>query len=135
MTGVTCALAGGRSIYAAATVTVGYYNGGSFYIYGFNDGVMGSISPTTWGTTGLPFSYVSWWTDPAVYTAVHFRVTGTAPNSGWETITIAGSSFSRSAASYAVSGGTTEWVWSGGVGAIPNPFGTVVGATKAVTWA
>lgn len=136
MTGITCALVGsGGSLYSgAATVTVGYYNGGSFDVYGFNSGVMGSISPTTWASTGLPFHYVSWWNNPSAYTLISFAVTGTAPNSDWETININGTPFSRSAASYSVSGGRTTWDWLGGIGAIPNPFGTVVGATKAVVW-
>jgi len=51
-----------------------------------------------------------------------------APNSGWTTMTINGTSYSRASAAY-TTGGT--WVWT----PTSNPFGTTPGSQITVTWA
>lgn len=132
MTGIICALAGsGGSLYVGtATVTVGFASGGGFSSYGF-DTAQGSISPANWASTGLPFAVLK-----DVYSSgspvwLEFTVSGSAPNSGWSTLTVGGVSVNRADGSYTNSGGSTRWIFFGA----PTLFGTSAGATKVVTWA
>ena len=132
MTGVLCAIAGsGGSIYAgSATVTVGTYSpGSSTNYYGFVNILGGSISPVNWSNSGLPFYFLYWSTNNFIV----FEVTGLAPNSGWSTMNIAGTDYSRSTASYSYSSSNnrTQWLWTS---ITANPFGTTIGATKAAAW-
>lgn len=134
MTGVIAVLAGSASLYTgSATVTVGYLdNGSNAFYYGYASNIsMGSIAPATWAGSNLPF-YILQYINAYGFgtTSVQFSVTGNTPNSGWETMDIAGTTYSRSAASYSYNGSTTTWIWN----APSNPFGTTIGATKAVTW-
>lgn len=137
MTGIIAALAGSGSRFAgSATVTVGtYYDPNpsfSFRFWGYDDGLIGSVSPSTWANTGLTISdlkYAEVYTTPTQW--VNFQVLGSAPNSGWETMTVNGTPLSRSAASYTNNGTDTTWTWFGAA----NSFGTTAGATKVVTWA
>ena len=62
---------------------------------------------------------------------VTFYVDGYAPNAGWTTLTIAGYTYQRADASYSYDGTQTSWSWAT---TSTNPFGTTVGATKAVSW-
>lgn len=128
MTGVTCALAGGgKSIYTgSAIVTVGELDQGTLFSYGFVGGSIGSIAPTTWASTGLTVSSLYGDTDNNLV----FTVNALTPNGGWENLTIGSTTVSRTAALYFQSGGQTTWFWSG----VSNPFGTIVGATKAIVW-
>lgn len=133
MTGVTCALAGGGgSIYlGTATVTVGFASAGSFFSYGFDISAQGSIVPTTWANTGFPVFQLK-----DVYSSgspawLAFTVTGSAPNSGWSTLTVGGTTLNRADASYATDGTSTSWIFYGA----PTVFGTTVGATRSVVWA
>ena len=66
-------------------------------------------------------------------TDVIFRVTNVQPNSGWETINIAGTIFTRASANFEVNQTTfTTWSWrSAGQNHV---LGTTVGAVKTVTW-
>lgn len=133
MTGIMCAMAGsGGSIYTGtANVTVGTEVIGSGTDYGKTPN-QGSIVPTTWASTGLSVYQLDWRTvtSPTLQ-YVTFRVSGAVPNNGWNTLEIAGVSFSRSAASYATDGASyTYWTWN----TASNPFGTTVGATKAIVW-
>lgn len=133
MTGIMCALAGAGGLrYAGtATVTVGFLSQGSFSSYGFGAGGQGSIDPATWANSGLNFGqlkdvYVSGapaWLD--------FTVAGSAPNSGWETLTVGGTTLNRVDASYSSSESSTSWIFSGA----PTVFGTTAGATRFVEWA
>ena len=133
MTGITCALAGsGGSVYVGtATVTVGYFAAGSFFSYGFENSIQGSIIPTTWANTGFPIFQLK-----DVYSSgspawLAFTVTGSAPNSGWSTLTIGGTTLNRVDANYATDGTSTSWIFFGA----PTVFGTTVGATRSVVWA
>lgn len=137
MTGVIAALAGsGRIIEytGSATVTVGYYNiGGTIDYWGYLATVpTGSVTPSEWASSGLTFRNLNYVNDNAGTTLVVFSVAGYAPNSGWTTLNIAGSNFTRSSASYAYNSGDnfTQWYWT----SASNPYGTTVGATKALTW-
>lgn len=133
MTGILCALAGsGGSPYTGtATVTVGYLAAGSFYSYGFGAGGQGSIDPATWANSGLNVAELKdvYSSGSPVY--LFFSVSGSAPNSGWETLTVDGTTLNRVDASYANNGSVTSWTFNGA----PTVFGTSVGATKVVTWA
>ena len=127
MGGIISAPIGGRvpvSYLGSAVVTVGEYIS---TLYGFIGILGGSILPQTWASSGLPVYrlYFSLSSD-----FVKFEVSGVAPNSGWTTLTIGSESYLRTAASYSV-GSTTVWQWNT---VPPNPFGTTVGATRAITW-
>jgi hypothetical protein len=133
MTGIMCALAGsGVSIYVGtATVTVGFASGGIFTSYGYGTGGQGSITPTTWAATGLNVDtlkdvYVS-----GVPDWLDFTVVGSAPNSGWETLTVGGTTINRVDGSYTNNGTTTSWIFN----TAPAVFGTTVGATRSIVWA
>jgi hypothetical protein len=133
MTGVIAAIAGsGGIIYTgSATVTVGFVSAGGFSSYGFSTGGQGSITPTTWTSSGASFSVLK-----DVYSSgspawLDFTVAGTFPNSGWSTLTIGGTTLNRTSASYSSGGGSTSWIFYGA----PTVFGTTVGATKVATWA
>jgi len=136
MTGIMCALAGssggGGSIYAGtATVTVGYLTGGDFFSYGFGAGGQGSIDPTTWANSGLNVTELKdvYFEGEPVWLA--FQVEGSAPNSGWETLTVDGTTIDRVDASYSNNGTYTTWTFVGA----PTLFGTTAGATRFVEWA
>lgn len=134
MTGIMCALAGsggGGSIYAGtATVTVGFVSAGGFSSYGKGVG-QGSIDPTTWANSGLTVSQLKDVYSSGVPVWLDFTVAGSAPNSGWETLTVGGVTIYRVDGSYTNNGSTTTWIFNGA----PTVFGTTVGATKVVTWA
>lgn len=139
MTGFLSVLAGGnRSILTGtATVTVGTATptAGAIY-YGFggpSSFSFGSISPANWAGSGLLVEVLSHVTLSAPFspaTQLNFRVTGLAPNYGWETLSIGGTPFSRSSASYSYDGTYSSWAFPGAA----NPFGTTIGATKAIIW-
>jgi hypothetical protein len=136
MTGITCALAGaGAPNYlGSVTVTVGTFSVPNLTRYGSEPSSYGSITPATWADSGLTISglfyNINTTTSPTVY-AVVMRITGYAPNAGWSTLTIAGNAYSRVDASYSYDGTFSSWVWST---TSTNPFGTTIGATKAVVW-
>jgi hypothetical protein len=132
MTGIMCALAGsGGSLYVGtATVTVGFASAGGFSSYGKGAG-QGSITPTTWANSGLTVQELK-----DVYSSgspawLAFQVVGSAPNSGWETLTVGGTTINRVDGSYTNNGSTTSWIFVGA----PTVFGTTVGATRTVVWA
>jgi len=132
MSGIMAVLVGSQSAlyFGSATVTVGYYSSTNNN-YGYIGGLgspPGSITPATWANSALPFYFLYWADAPFV----SFMVTGLAPNSGWSTMTIAGTVFNRTDATYSYDGTRTRWLWST---APTNPFGTVTGATKGVVWA
>lgn len=129
MSGIQMALigAGGSPYTGTATVTVGFFSAGGFSSYGFDANFQGSITPTQWGGSGinvqiLKFVNAGW---------VDFSVAGEVPNSGWTTLTIGSTTLNRVDGSYSTTTGKTTWIFTGGT----NPFGTTVGATRAITWA
>lgn len=140
MSGVLCAQMGGLPNYTgSATVTVGFVKVGSsptdVDFWGWVDlgATPGAISPSTWAGSGLTVADLDY---RIVYntgvTSVVFIVTGYAPNLGWNAMDVAGTNYVRSAASYSYNGTNTAWVWN--AAATGNPFGTTIGATKAVVW-
>ena len=133
MTGILCALAGGEgSIVGTSTVTAGYAAGGDFYSYGFGAPSQGSITPALWANTAFPVATLKDVYFEGAMAWIDFSITGNAPNSGWSTMTVNGTSLSRTAASYSYnsSSNTTSWIFLGA----PNLFGTV-GSVSTVVWA
>lgn len=122
------------------TVTVGYRQIAGGYptygtedIYGFESGLIGSISDGTSNIYGgASITNISHVSSSGGNKSLFFVVSGSRANSGWTTMDIAGSTYSRSSATYTDFGTTTEWAWLFTAGT--NPFGTTVGATKTVTW-
>ena len=131
MTGIMCALAGAGGLRYAwtATVTVGYTQAGEFFSYGFGAGGQGSIDPATWANSGLNFGQLKDVYVNGVPAWLDFTVIGSAPNSGWETLTVGGTTLNRVDASYS-SGSSTSWIFYGA----PTVFGTTVGDTRAAIW-
>jgi hypothetical protein len=126
MTGITCAVAGSGSYISTVVVTVGYSNPGpGVTLYGY-DGLQGSVSPSTWNVFSINVLYYE-----VDSFRVVFEVLGVAPNSGWTTMNIAGTDFTRASATYSSTPSTASWSWES---VVTNPFGTTVGATKTVTW-
>lgn len=62
---------------------------------------------------------------------VYLIIAGTLSNSGWTTLTIGTSEYSRSAATFATGGGVSTWYWSDG----SSPFGATIGAVVNCTFA
>jgi hypothetical protein len=133
MTGITCALAGGGGVIytGSATVTVGQYTEPTFgfVTWGYTGVLAGSVTPATWAGTGFPILQLNWFDTTNDFVA--FVVSGNAPNSGWETMTVGGVPFSRASANYGYDG-NTSWLWN--VPTPANPFGFSVGATRLVVW-
>lgn len=139
MSGVLCAQTGGYPNFTgSATITVGFLSLGAptnidFYGWLGSGFPPSAISPSTWADSGLTIGnldYRYFYNTGAE--SVVFTVDGYAPNAGWTTLTIAGANYTRSAASYGYNGSSTTWVWN--AASTGNPFGTTVGATKAVSW-
>lgn len=113
------------------TVTVGSYASGGYINvtnYGFaNDSTpFGSITDGTFNGSGnVAIQRLSYGQGVSV---VVFRLVGYRSNSGWTTMKIGSTNFSRSSASF-TQGATTQWSWTS---AVSNPFGT--SGTVTVTW-
>jgi hypothetical protein len=133
MTGIMCALAGSGGLrYAGtATVTVGFLSIPPFSSYGFGANGQGSIDPITWANSGLDVVELKdvYSSGSPIY--LFFSVSGSTPNSGWETLTVDGTTLNRADAIYANNGSTTSWTFDGA----PTVFGTTVGDTRFVEWA
>jgi hypothetical protein len=131
MTGIMCALAGGGgSIYlGTATVTVGFLSIPPFSSYG-KGASQGSIAPTTWADSGLDVVELKDVYSSGVFAFLTFEVAGSAPNSGWATMTVGGTTLNRADASYSNNGTITRWSWGSG-----PLFGTTVGDTRSIVWA
>lgn len=123
----------GKSSAETQTVTVGTYYDGTAYIpttsWGYGQSpAYGSVSDGTLGVAGNNTIELLAWNNLNFLT---LRVAGAANNSGWTTMTVNGTAFSRASASFFANGTTsTAWQWS----TTTNPFGTTVGATKAVVF-
>lgn len=125
------------------TVTVGtYYDAGAYVAstswgFGLNLGSgFGSVSDGTLGVTGN--STISLMTWNSLLPTVQLQVLGTVANSGWTTMTVAGTAFTRASATFSqnttLTPYTTVWNWGDPTNPIANPYGTTVGATKQVVF-
>ena len=101
-----------------ATVTVADYTAFGLNFRGYNEVVpAGSVNPTTFNSR--PIRFVQWASNNTL--GIAFGSNG--GNTGWTTVVVNNTSFSRSAATYSAWDGTQEgWTWSG---VSTNPFPTV----------
>ena len=115
------------------TVTVGYYlfqfYGSSIQFYGYYlSGAYGSISDGTanW-KSNVAYSNLYWM---STNNTIVLGLQGSRSNSGFTTMNIAGTNYSRTSASFSSSSSVTYWQWANQ----SNSFGTTTGATKTVTF-
>lgn len=128
---------GASSSLDTQTVTVGetilVFYGTTYNGYGYT-GADGSVSDGTCnfksGASIYQLSYQD--TNGTSNKKVFFEITGNHANSGFTTMSVAGTNFARTSSTYSYASGTnrTRWYWN----VTSNPFGTTVGATKTVVW-
>lgn len=115
----------------AQNVTVGSYSYVDYefglyeYQYGFGGYTGGSISDGTSNIYGGAAITDLYYSESGSGTYIYLVITG-ATNSGWTTMNINGTTYSRSSASFSGGG----WTWAVAAGA--NPFGT--SGVKQVLW-
>lgn len=118
------------------TVTVGNlsipFYGSIFNNHGFTSGSMGAISDGTCnfksGAAIADLSYND--VNGSLAKDVTFMLNGTHANSGFTTMSVAGTNYARTSATFSTVSNTTSWTWT----TTTNPFGTTAGATKVVTF-
>ncbi len=104
------------------TVTVGTFSAKGSVLYGFNSAVSaGSIADGTFNFVSNAVILRLNWTN---FNQLFFEITGVFANSGWTKVTIDGTDFLRTAATFTTTASSTLWTWSGAA----NVFGTTVGA-------
>lgn len=88
--------------------------------YGYNSGVMGSMSDYTVDFLSNATLDRLTWNDSSGVTI--FKVYGTFSNAGWTSWTTSATSqtFNRSSASYSTNQGLTSWIWN----TTTNPYGS-----------
>jgi len=110
------------------TITVGLYVDKFVTFNGYLTGYMGSISDGTFNPTGgtsIAGIYQEATTSILVFTLSASPLT----NTGWTTMKVNTTDFTRSSASFASSGGETSWTWSS---VTTNPFPAAGNTTTAV---
>jgi hypothetical protein len=114
----------GKSNSETQTVTVGTLSVKGITQWGFGTG-FGSISDGTFGfISNATINYLGWINTGSQLT---FQIAGLYSNSGWTKVTISGTDFLRSAATFSTSTGPDRTIWSWP--SVSNPFGTTVGAS------
>ena len=118
------------------TVTVGQYTV-SFYgqttnIYGYYfNGFRGSISDGTCNfKSGNTYKNL-YWTDTGSGRTILTVNQGNGGNSGFTTMSVNGTNFSRTSAAFSQNSTQTQWLWTS---PSTNGFGTSVGAIKSVVF-
>jgi hypothetical protein len=107
--------------YEVVDYEFGYYN----YEYGYGNYTGGSISDGTSNIySGAAINGI-YYDESGSGAYIILDITG-ATNSGWTTMNINGTNYSRSSASFS----SGQWTWSVAIGS--NPFGT--SGSKAVYW-
>lgn len=118
---------GTSNVLDTQTISVGGYFDKYNSLVGYLAGYMGAISDGTFNPTGGS-SIIGIYFD--VSTSILWFILQGSPiaNSGWTTMTISGSAFTRASGSFTSSGGQTYWYWSGA----SNPFPGISGDVNAV---
>ena len=117
MSGIQMALLGAGGTLDIQTVTVGDVISKYVNITGYLSGSMGSIT-----ISGLYYDVNG--------TSLIFTLSASPiSNAGWTTMTLNGTAFTRSSASFVSSGGSTSWTWSS---VVSNPFPAAPNTTTAV---
>jgi hypothetical protein len=128
MSGIQMVLLGAGGALDTQTVTVGDYIVGFDYLTGYANLLMGSISDGTFNPTGG--TTISGLYYDVYGTSLVFELSASPiSNAGWTTMTLNGTAFTRSSASFVSSGGSTSWTWSS---VSPNPFPAALNTTTAV---
>lgn len=126
---------GASSALDIQTVTVGVLPASLYTpaVYGFYDlgsSSIGSISDGTCNFKGGATYRRMQWVNATGQNLI-FALNGTHANSGWTTMNIAGTNFTRASSTYSqLSTTEARWTWATST----NPFGTTAGATKVVTF-
>lgn len=118
------------------TVTVGLYQvtyyGVTTSIYGYYfNGFRGSISDGTCNfKSGHAYKNI-YWTSTSGGRTVLTIDEGYLGNSGFTTMSVAGTNFTRTSAAFSQNSNQTQWLWSSPT---TNGFGTTTGVNKTVTF-
>lgn len=127
---------GASSTIDSQTVTVGQYTV-SFYgqttnVYGYYfNGLRGSISDGTCNfKSGNTYRNLYWTTTSGGRTILTVNQANSG-NSGFTTMSVNGTNFSRTSAAFTQNSTQTQWLWTS---PSTNGFGTSVGATKSVVF-
>ena len=132
MSGIQMALLGvdgGGGTPDTQTITVGDYSDKFFpSITGYLSGYMGSISDGTFNPTGGT-TIEGLYYDLVGANLSFILAASPISNTGWTTMTLNGTPFTRSSAIFASSGGLTSWTWSS---VVSNPFPAAGNTTTAV---
>lgn len=114
-------------------VNLGY--GDVFEQYGFANpgaggGTLGSCTDATSDLYGGAAITTLAYDQTGGTNGVAFELQGSRANSGWTNMIVNGTTYTRASATYNNTGAYTSWRWdfSG------NPFGTITGVNKTVTW-
>jgi hypothetical protein len=128
MSGIQMTLLGAGGRLDTQTITVQDYVDKLFYFTGYRTGYMGSISDGTFNPTGgttISGLYYNVYDIQLIFTLSASPIS----DAGWTTMTLNGTAFTRSSASFFSSGGSTSWTWSS---VSPNPFPAAGNTTTAV---
>ena len=127
---------GASSSIDSQTVTVGLFQvtfyGQTTTIYGYYfNGLRGSISDGTCNfKSGNTYKNLYWATTGGGRTILTVNQ-GNGGNSGFTTMSVNGTNFSRTSAAFSQTSAQTQWLWTS---PSTNGFGTTVGATKSVVF-
>lgn len=122
----------GKSSYLdQQTVTVGNFSFKGAIYYGYTAS-WGSISDGTFNVKSGAVIRALQWGNSSNSIGIQLLLEGVHANSGWTTMNIAGTNYTRTAMTFSTdtSNNSTTWTYSTST----NPFGTTVGATKVVTF-
>lgn len=116
-----------------STLTVGSFTLSKVQAYGYSSGLV--ASPAGSMTDDTIDTYNNYQIETLHWNAanlVNLRLVGDSiPNSGWTSVKVGSSTYSRSSATYnTATSGYTLWQWD----ETNNPFGTTVGATRTITF-
>ena len=95
---------------------------------GFQDFTSPNIGSMSGTFSPKSASYAGRWHIQGAGT-ITFRLHGTHTNADWTSMTVAGSTYTRTSASFTQTGGDTQWSWSG---VSSSPFSS--GTSYTVTW-
>lgn len=126
-----------QSLYVGLATSSYTSEGTTFYryAYGFRTTVVvptgGSLSDGTsniYSGASILAIVVDW----DITGTLQFRVNGSVSNAGWTTITVNGTTYNRTSATYSTGGGFTNWLWD--LGTSLGPLDGYVNTTVTVTW-
>lgn len=141
MTGALCALAGASSsALDIQVVTIGTMlscgkSGCTDVGYGYTltgsgpGNPAGAISDGTFNPTGGTGITDLWWNFGGGVNQLWFFLDAAVSNSGWTKMTINGTDYARTSASFSSGTGYSQWIWSS---VTSNPFGATSGQSVVI---